>query len=46
VFLPLPRSGDHHADVAALMTQVNQALEMWLRDRPEEWFWLHRRWPD
>jgi KDO2-lipid IV(A) lauroyltransferase len=44
--LPLPRSGDHHADVAALMTQVNQTLEGWLRDRPEEWFWLHRRWPD
>jgi KDO2-lipid IV(A) lauroyltransferase len=43
--LPLPRSGDHHADVAALMTRVNQILEEWIRDRPEEWFWLHRRWP-
>jgi KDO2-lipid IV(A) lauroyltransferase len=44
--LPLPRSGDHHADVAALMTRVNQTLEEWIRDRPEEWFWVHRRWPD
>jgi Kdo2-lipid IVA lauroyltransferase/acyltransferase len=44
--LPLPRSGDHHADVAALMTQVNRILEEWIRDRPGEWFWLHRRWPD
>ncbi len=44
--LPLPRSGDHHADVAALMTRVNQILEGWIRDRPEQWFWLHRRWPD
>ena len=44
--LPLPRSGDHHADVAALMARVNQTLEDWIRDRPEEWFWLHRRWPD
>ena len=42
----LPRSGDHHADVAALMARVNQTLEEWIRDRPEEWFWLHRRWPD
>jgi KDO2-lipid IV(A) lauroyltransferase len=44
--LPLPRSGDHHADVATLMTRVNQTLERWVRDRPEQWFWLHRRWPD
>src|SRR3984893_7800133 len=42
--LPLPRSGDHHADVAALMARVNAILEDWVRDRPEQWFWLHRRW--
>jgi KDO2-lipid IV(A) lauroyltransferase len=44
--LPLPRSGDHHADVASLMARVNQILEGWIRDRPEQWFWVHRRWPD
>ncbi len=44
--LPLPRSGDLHADVAALMAQVNAILEEWIRDRPEQWFWLHRRWSD
>jgi KDO2-lipid IV(A) lauroyltransferase len=44
--LPLPRSGDQHADVATMMTRVNQILEELIRDRPEEWFWLHRRWPD
>jgi KDO2-lipid IV(A) lauroyltransferase len=44
--LPLPRSGDHHADVATLMAEVNQTLEAWIRDRPEEWFWVHRRWAD
>ncbi len=44
--LPLPRSGDHHADIAALMSQVNSILEEWVRNRPEQWFWVHRRWPD
>ena len=44
--LPLPRSGDRHADVAALMLAVNRTLEGWIRDRPAEWLWLHRRWPD
>jgi Kdo2-lipid IVA lauroyltransferase/acyltransferase len=43
--LPLPKSGDRHADVLALMTAVNATLEAWIRDRPAEWFWLHRRWP-
>jgi Kdo2-lipid IVA lauroyltransferase/acyltransferase len=43
--LPLPRNGNHHTNVAALMTRVNQTLEAWIRDRPAEWFWLHRRWP-
>ena len=44
--LPLPRSGDPQADAAALMAQVNAILETWVRDRPEQWFWVHRRWPD
>jgi KDO2-lipid IV(A) lauroyltransferase len=44
--LPLPASGDRDADVLALMTAVNQTLEGWIRERPEQWFWLHRRWPD
>jgi KDO2-lipid IV(A) lauroyltransferase len=44
--LPLPRSGSREADVLALMTAVNRTLEEWIRERPEQWFWLHRRWPD
>ena len=44
--LPLPRSGDRHADAAALMVRVNATLEAWIRDRPEQWLWVHRRWPD
>jgi len=44
--LPLPRSGDQRADIAALMTRVNQTLESWIHERPGEWFWVHRRWPD
>ena len=44
--LPLPRTGDTHADAAALMGEVNAVLERWVRDRPEQSFWVHRRWPD
>src|SRR6266851_5919235 len=44
--LPLPKSGERAADVAGLMEAVNRTLETWIRERPEQWFWLHRRWPD
>jgi Kdo2-lipid IVA lauroyltransferase/acyltransferase len=44
--LPLPRSGDRNADIRTLMLEVNRTLERWIRERPEQWFWVHRRWPD
>jgi KDO2-lipid IV(A) lauroyltransferase len=44
--LPLPKTGDREADTLTLMTAVNQTLETWIRERPDQWFWLHRRWPD
>jgi KDO2-lipid IV(A) lauroyltransferase len=39
-------SGDAAADVQAAMTQVNAVIERWVRARPEQWLWLHRRWSD
>jgi KDO2-lipid IV(A) lauroyltransferase len=28
------------------MRTVNATLEGWIRERPEQWFWVHSRWPD
>jgi Kdo2-lipid IVA lauroyltransferase/acyltransferase len=44
--LDFARSGDRHADIRAVMTEVNRRLEQWIRERPGQWFWLHRRWPE
>jgi Kdo2-lipid IVA lauroyltransferase/acyltransferase len=44
--LPPPNTGNRAADVAALTASVNTTLERWIRERPEQWFWVHRRWPD
>jgi Kdo2-lipid IVA lauroyltransferase/acyltransferase len=44
--LEVPPSGDRRRDVAAIMEAVNRLLESWIRDRPGQWLWLHRRWPD
>lgn len=43
--LPLPNGGDSRANRFALASQMNCLLEGWIRERPEDWFWLHRRWP-
>ena len=42
--LHFARTGDRKADTLAAMTQVNAVLERWIRDRPEQWLWPHRRW--
>lgn len=43
--IELPDTSDRQADVLALTQAVNDHLERWIRDRPESWLWLHRRWP-
>ncbi len=41
-----PGSGDRQADAVAVMAAFNGILEDWIRDKPEQWLWLHRRWPE
>lgn len=42
--LEIVPSGDRAADVAALVQRVNDHIEAWVRERPAQWFWVHRRW--
>ncbi|MCH9053359.1 MAG: lipid A biosynthesis lauroyl acyltransferase [Proteobacteria bacterium] len=44
--LELPATGDRQADVKAGMALVNRIIEGWIRESPEQWLWVHRRWPD
>lgn len=43
--LQYTKTGDHQADVRAIMLAINQLLEGWIREYPEQWFWVHQRWP-
>ena len=29
-----------------IVHDMNQLLEQWIKDNPEQWLWVHRRWPD
>ncbi|MEM7173315.1 MAG: lauroyl acyltransferase [Pseudomonadota bacterium] len=41
-----PNSGKLKDDVEIMVRQLTETLEGWIRERPAEWLWLHRRWPD
>jgi KDO2-lipid IV(A) lauroyltransferase len=40
----LEKTGDRQADVEAGIRQINAFIEARVRERPEEWFWVHKRW--
>ncbi len=43
--LELVRTGDRERDVEAGVRAINAFVEARVRERPSEWFWVHRRWP-
>ena len=44
--ITVPRTGDRTADIEAGVSLINRFMEQRIRERPEEWFWVHKRWPN
>ena len=38
------RDTEGRVDVAGTMQIVTSVVEGWVREHPEQWLWLHRRW--
>ncbi|HZA50168.1 MAG TPA: lysophospholipid acyltransferase family protein, partial [Myxococcaceae bacterium] len=41
---PVPHTDDVDADIRAHTAEITAALERLIRQHPEQWLWLHRRW--
>lgn len=44
--LVVPDTGTESEKISNLLLQMNQHIESWIHKNPEQWFWVHRRWPN
>jgi KDO2-lipid IV(A) lauroyltransferase len=42
--IAVPQTGDAQSDIAAVSQTIQSVFEGWIRARPEQWMWAHRRW--
>ncbi|WP_150525840.1 lauroyl acyltransferase [Roseibium sediminis] len=35
---------DRKADIAATTQSIHDVFEEWIREHPEQWMWIHRKW--
>lgn len=43
--IKVQKTEDRNADIYQVMLYINQLLEKWISEHPEQWLWIHHRWP-
>src|ERR1700742_2755892 len=42
--IPPVRHADGNIDIQGTTQKITSVVESWVREHPEQWLWLHRRW--
>ena len=40
----LVRDAEGRVDIRGTMQAITSVVEGWVREYPEQWLWMHRRW--
>ena len=39
-----PQTGQGEKDIKETMIQMNQIIESWIKEKPEQWLWIYKMW--
>ncbi len=42
--ITVPRTDDRQADIESATAQIHAVFEGWIREYPEQWMWIHKKW--
>jgi KDO2-lipid IV(A) lauroyltransferase len=42
--IQVPRTENRNADIVQATEAIHAVFERWIRERPDQWMWAHRRW--
>jgi len=40
----VPFTDDRQADIETATAEIHKIFESWIRERPEQWMWIHKKW--
>ncbi|WP_422376380.1 lysophospholipid acyltransferase family protein [Roseibium sp.] len=42
--ISVPVTDDRQADIEAATAQIHTIFESWIREHPDQWMWIHKKW--